>query len=472
MHKTRIVATVGPACATTSDLGRMIQAGVDVLRFNLSHGNHQSHGAAIRCAREAAAKLGRTVGILLDLQGPKVRTAKNEGGTLIPLRRGDELRVATGRGYSTPEQIVVDYPGLVTDLRVGDRVLIDDGKLALQVMRKGRQALTMRVLRGGPLKSRAGVNIPARPLRLNVPTDKDRRDAAFAFEQSADFIALSFVREASDVERLKSLLARRGGRQPLIVAKIEKPSALDHLDEILAVSDGVMVARGDLGVELSLERVPVWQKEILLRARHRGVFTITATQMLESMVHSPTPTRAEVSDVANAIFDGSDAVMLSGETASGEYPIEAVRMLSKIAREAERHLDHHAFDYIEEDASRSRDQRFAMVEAAKQLATRAHAKRIVVFTLSGTTARLLASRRPSVEVIALTPSEETRRALSLAWNTRSLLLPRVSSTDQMMRNGLHLVKRARLASKGDVVVLLAGAANLPQATNMLRLVTL
>jgi len=493
VHQTRIVATVGPACATVSELGRMIQAGVDVFRFNLSHGNHESHAQAIARARAAAERHGRPIGILLDLQGPKVRTAKNEGGTLIPLHRGEEIRIANGRGFSTPRAIVVDYPGLVRDVKLGDRLLIDDGKLALQIVDRGKGGLMARVLRGGPLKSRAGVNVPARALRLRVPTEKDRRDAAFACEERADFLALSFVRDASDILRLRSLLARRatprrGQHQPLVVAKIEKPSALDHLDEILEASDGVMVARGDLGVELSLERVPVWQKEILYRARRRGVFTITATQMLESMVRSATPTRAEVSDVANAIFDGSDAVMLSGETASGDFPLESVRMLVKVAREAERHLAPHAFELQGEESGRSAprggakrlhanavpadDSVFAMVEAARALAERADAKKIVVFTLRGVTARLLASRRPTVEVIALTPREETRRGLTLAFGTRSFLLPRVSSTDQMMRNGVHLLRRERVVRRGDRVVLLAGAANLPEATNLLRLVTI
>jgi len=475
VHRTRIVATVGPACGTASELGRMIQAGVDVFRFNLSHGNHASHAEAIAKVRAAAERLDRPIGILLDLQGPKVRTGKNTGGDLIPLRRGDRLQITCRRGLSRPGEIVVDYPGLVRDLRAGDRVLIDDGRLSLLIERKGKERLEARVVRGGLLKSRAGVNVPARGLKVQVPTEKDRKDAIFAVEQGADMVALSFVRTGEDVENLRRLLARRAAKRamPLVIAKIEKPAALDHLDEIIAVSDGVMVARGDLGVELSLERVPIWQKEILERARRAGVFGITATQMLESMVASATPTRAEVSDVANAIYDGTDAVMLSGETASGQYPIESVRMLARIAREAEQHLDLASFDQkpsARNPADSDHHQAFAMVEAAKALAERAHAKKIVVFTLTGNTARLLASRRPTVEIIALTPNHETRRRLSLAWNTRTLHLQGIRNTDQMMQNGIHLVRREGLVRRGDTIVLLAGPTHLAESTNLLRLV--
>ena len=339
MSATRIVSTLGPATTSERTLRAMMKAGVDVFRFNMSHGDHAFHADLMTRVRRVAAALDRPVGILVDLQGPKVRTQRNVAGEPIPLSRNESISITFGRGTSEPGHVVVDFPGIADDLRAGDRLLFDDGKLVLTVTRaaKGRVAAT--VVRGGKLKERAGVNVPGRALNLIIPTTKDRRDAKFALAQEADFVALSFVQSAADVVRLKKLLDRelRGKKQrrPAVVAKIEKPAALEQIDEILHEADGVMVARGDLGVELSLEKVPVWQKKILSRARLRGRFTITATQMLESMIQSPSPTRAEVSDVANAVLDGTDAVMLSAETAIGAHPVESVKILTRIAAEVD-----------------------------------------------------------------------------------------------------------------------------------------
>lgn len=469
---TRIVATVGPSTSSVTLLRRMIQAGVDVFRFNMSHGTHASHAAAMARVRSAARSLDRVVGILVDLQGPKVRIVPSADGALLPLKRGTVLRLANQGGASRVDRIVVDYRGFVADLRVGDSVLLDDGRMLLRVLERARGELLTKVVRGGLLKSRAGVNVPARALRVPVPTAKDRRDARFAVREGADFVALSFVRSAEDLRALRQLLRTAPGRPrlselPLVVAKLEKPSALVHLDEILDESDVVMVARGDLGVELSLEKVPYWQKEILARARNRGVLTITATQMLESMVEHATPTRAEVSDVANAIYDGTDAVMLSGETANGAYPLEAVRMLARIAREAERSS---VTNRLDARRSERPEAAAAMAEAACDLARRIEARALVVFTRSGATVRWLVRGRPTAPVLALTPRESTRRRLTLAWNTRSLLTPRARSTDQMMRDGLGLLRRSGLVRRGDLVVVLAGALHLPEATHLLRLV--
>ncbi|MBK8232674.1 MAG: pyruvate kinase [Candidatus Eisenbacteria bacterium] len=474
MHRTRIVATVGPACGTASELGRMIQAGVDVFRFNLSHGNHASHAEAIAKVRAAAERLDRPIGILLDLQGPKVRTGKNTGGDLIPLRRGDRLQITCRRGLSRPGEIVVDYPGLVRDLRAGDRVLIDDGRLSLLIERKERSGS-----RRGSCAAACSSRAPASTCRLVASRcrSRPRRTARTRSSPSSrgptwSPSPLFAPGRMSRTSAACSPAARPSAPCPWSSPRSRSPPP-SIPRRIIAVSDGVMVARGDLGVELSLERVPIWQKEILERARRAGVFGITATQMLESMVASATPTRAEVSDVANAIYDGTDAVMLSGETASGQYPIESVRMLARIAREAEQHLDLASFDQkpsARNPADSDHHQAFAMVEAAKALAERAHAKKIVVFTLTGNTARLLASRRPTVEIIALTPNHETRRRLSLAWNTRTLHLQGIRNTDQMMQNGIHLVRREGLVRRGDTIVLLAGPTHLAESTNLLRLV--
>ncbi len=474
---TRIVATLGPATSGEAVLTRLIQAGVDVFRFNMSHGTPANHEALMARARSAAGRVGKPVGILVDLQGPKARTAANEGSGLIPLPRGGEVRlVFAGRRpaaarRSTPGRIVVALPDLSRELRAGDPVLFDDGRLAVTILGRAGDTLRAKVTRGGALKEHAGVNLPGRVSALAVPTPKDRVDAVFAVRQQADFVAISFVQSAEDVVRVRRLL---GPHPPLVIAKLEKPAALADLDRILEVADGVMVARGDLGVELSLEQVPLWQKEILRRARARGVFSITATEMLQSMVSSPVPTRAEVSDVANAILDGTDAVMLSAETAMGRYPLEAVKVLAQVAGQADRPwLSRNAAE-IGADAAREGlggdDPLDAIARTAVELAVRIGARRIGAFTRSGRTARLLSRCRPPVPVLALTPSEETRRLLGLCWNTRSLLVPETRRVDDMMRRGIDAMRRHREVQLGDTLVLTAGSTAAPAATNLLRIV--
>ncbi|MCA9730017.1 MAG: pyruvate kinase, partial [Candidatus Eisenbacteria bacterium] len=415
-----------------------------------------------------------------------------QGGGRLPLPRGKKLRVAVRGPTSTPERLVIRFTRLPEILDEGDTILLDDGTLVLRVTgRSGRRSsgngasaeLDVVVVRGGSLKEHAGVNLPGRALRVRVPTRQDEGHARMAVAEQADFVALSFVQSPDELVRLRKMMQRWAGRKrvPSIVAKIEKPAALDNLDEILAVTDGVMVARGDLGVETALEKVPVWQKEILRRARRRGVFTITATQMLESMIDHATPTRAEVSDVANAVFDGTDALMLSAESAVGEHPVESVRMLSRIAQEVEHELpvrspidafvtrkDRGGGAARPKSETPEREAIEAMVEATLALAVRSEAKCIACFTLTGRTGFLLSRHRSRIEVICLTPNESTRRLLTLAWNVRSLLLPRVRTADEMMKRGLKLLESARVVRPGDTVVLVGGAANVPEATNLLR----
>jgi pyruvate kinase len=480
LSATRIVATIGPASSSEAVLRRMMKAGVDVFRFNMSHGDHASHDEAMRRVRRVAASLDRPVGVLVDLQGPKIRTRKNASGGMISLRRGQEVTLSAGSGTSEPGHIRVDFAGLFESIAGGDEILLDDGRLSLEITDVAPSSARAVVTRGGSLKERAGVNVPGRRLRVTIPTAKDRRDARFAIEHGADFIALSFVQSADDVTRLRRLIARHqpAGRGtgpepfgPWIVSKLEKPAALENLDPILDATDGVMVARGDLGVELSLSKVPIWQKEILRRAREHGRFTVTATQMLESMVERAVPTRAEVSDVANAIFDGTDAVMLSAETATGRYPVEAVRALTEIASEVETDVRSGRTGGSVEAMTPPVDKPVeAVVQAAVELAERADARWIVIFTLHGRTCQLLARHRPQVGILALTPHEEIRRRLSLAWNVRTLEVPLAKSSDELMRRGIEAIRRARLVKAGDRVVIVAGDPGMDAATNLLRLV--
>ncbi len=496
---TRIVATLGPASTDEKMLRKLILAGADIFRFNMSHGSQEEHEAAFLRLRRVAGRLDHTVGALFDLQGPKLRTGRNEGSEPIPLRSGDTVLLAchsrpardsgerskgsAGKGkrakqarVSSPGSIWIDSPGLCNLLEPGDDVLLDDGRMHLQVLEPEPRGLKAEILRGGRLKERAGVNIPGRPLSIPVPTPKDVRDARLAVRLGADFVALSFVQTARDVLRLKRLLKREAKNEqpPMIIAKIEKPSALDHLDEILEASDGIMVARGDLGVELSLEKVPMWQKRILLAARVHGMHSITATEMLQSMVKSPTPTRAEVSDVANAILDGTDALMLSAETAVGSHPEESVRMLARIAFETDRPWLERSAAEIDTELPLTEpgdvDPVSALARSAVDLAARLEARWLIAFTLTGRTVRLLARHRPPVPILALTPCEETRRRLTLAWNTQSVLLPRIRSVDEMMRLGLELVQAKGLIRRGDRLVMSAGIADIPEAANLLRVI--
>ncbi len=502
MHEkraTRIVATLGPASTDEKMLRRLILAGADIFRFNMSHGSQEEHEEAFLRLRKVAGRLDRPVGALFDLQGPKLRTGRNEGGELIPLRHGEKVLLACPSGsakgsggqgkdaagkwkraqqarVSRPGSIWIESPGLCGFLEPGDDLLLDDGRMRLKVLGPERGGLKATVITGGKLKERAGVNIPGRAIPIPVPTPKDVRDARFAVRLGADFVALSFVQTAQDVQRLKRLLRReaKGAEPPVIIAKIEKPSALDHLDEILTAADGVMVARGDLGVELSLEKVPMWQKRILLAARAHGMHSITATEMLQSMVQSSTPTRAEVSDAANAILDGTDALMLSAETAVGSYPEESVKMLARIARETDRPWLERSAAEIDTELPLVEpgevDPVCALARSAVDLAARLEARWLVAFTLTGRTVRLLARHRPPVPILALTPSESTRRRLTLAWNTQSVLLPRIRSVDEMMRLGLELVQAKGLIRRGDRLVISAGIANIPEATNLLRVI--
>ena len=468
MRKTKIVATIGPASESKDTVAELVRAGVDVFRLNYSHGTQESQGRHVETIRAAAAELGREVGILQDLAGPKIRTGDVAGGGEIPLEVGQLVTLVREPGEVRPGVLTTTVPGLADELKPDERVLLSDGRLELVVAGKSSEGTELRVVRGGSLRSRSGINLPTTDLSTPSMTDKDRSDLAHGLDSGANITALSFVRRATDLDAPRAEAASRG-RELFLVAKIEKPEAIDHLDEILEKSDGVMVARGDLGVEVPAEQVPLLQKRIIREANRRRTPVITATQMLESMVNSPVPTRAEASDVANAIFDGTDAVMLSGETAVGGYPVEAVRTMARIAEKAdELEPDQPARRRGEGEISLTR----AVTRAASQAATDVGAQAIVVYTESGTTARLLSATRPRVPILALSPNVEVVRQLRLSWGVFPRLMPQVSRLAEMLDAGEQILIDAGQVELGDRVVVVSGTqAASPGGTNMLKILT-
>jgi pyruvate kinase len=466
MRRTKIIATIGPASADPAVLARMVRGGMDVARLNFSHGSRTDHTRAIRTVRHAAQRVGKHVGLLLDLQGPRLRVGEFEGGS-VRVSTGAEVIVTNTRAVGTPSRIPVVYSGLMRDISVGDRVLIDDGKVILRVIHKGRTGLRCRVVAGGALSDHKGVNFPG--VRLSAPsmTLKDRRDLAFGLEMGVDYVALSFVRRALDISRLRSRL-RRAQPPPMLIAKIERREAIENLESILDVADGVMVARGDLGVEYPAERVPILQKRIIERANAREVLVITATQMLETMVTSPSPTRAEASDVANAIFDGTDAVMLSAETAVGRYPDKAVQTMARIASESDE------FAATKRTPRRSDGTALvspthALAHTAYQAAREIRARALVIFTHTGYSARLVSKSRPQSPVLALTPLRSTCRRLALAWGVLPVQVPHWRTAERMVETGLGLLIRKKMLRRGDWVVAIAGTTTRSGGTNMLRI---
>jgi pyruvate kinase len=457
-RKAKIVATVGPASQSEEILEQLILAGMNVARMNFSHGTHEQHAERIALIRKVSEKLGVAVGILQDLQGPKIRVgALSE---TIQLSEGEQV-VLYVTGTTPPEisgtHIPVDFRQLFDSVRTSDRLLLDDGRLTLEVVSvKDHNALTAKVIVGGPLTSHKGINLPGVRLRIAGFTEKDEADLEFGLAQGVDAVAISFVRTAEDVKKVRYAMERfsNGRRQPLLIAKLEKPEALDNLDAILDIVDGVMVARGDLGVELPPERVPALQKHIIRKANACGKLVITATQMLESMITNPLPTRAEASDVANAIFDGTDAVMLSAETAAGKYPVEAVRMMDRIVREAETHF----LEWGVEQAVQGFDQSDAatMARAAQALATDKNVTAVACFTTRGQTAWLMSKIRPRVPILAFTPHEDTNRRLAFLWGVSPQRVNFVNSLEEMLAHVDAALMRSDVVQPGDQVVLVCG----------------
>ncbi len=462
--RTKVVCTIGPASSSPDALRALMRAGLDVARINFSHGTHEQHAARIADIRRVAAELNRPVAILGDLQGPRIRVGALEAP--ITLEEGAEVTLAH-EAVARPGDLPVTYDAFATDVRVGARVLLDDGLLALDVLEVQGPFVRCRVVYGGLLKSNKGMNLPGITVSAPTLTEKDLVDITFAVEHDLDYLALSFVRQPSDMDRLRELVPKG----MLLVSKIEKDSALLDLEEILKASDAVMVARGDLGVELPFEEVPIAQKRIISLANRFGRPVITATQMLESMIQNPRPTRAEASDVANAIFDGTDAVMLSAETASGAYPTLAVEAMERIATEAERHPVARGMgaDRVEPgQASVEETIAGATVTAVRMVGAVA----VVVFTKSGFAARIVAARRPGVPIIAFTDQVRTYRQLALVWGVTPVLVPHADTYEQMAWSARGIVVDMGIAKTGDRVVMTAGVPfDRPGTTNTLKVET-
>ena len=457
-RKAKIVATVGPASQSEEILEQLILAGMNVARMNFSHGTHEQHSERIRLIRKVSEKLGVAIGILQDLQGPKIRVGVLDEP--IQLSEGEIVNLYV-TGTTPPESggthIPVDFRQLFDSVRTSDRLLLDDGRLTLEVVSgKGRNALTAKVIIGGSLTSHKGINLPGIRLRIAGFTEKDEADLAFGISHEVDAVAISFVRTAEDVKKVRYAMERfsNGKRLPLLIAKLEKPEALDNLEAILEIVDGVMVARGDLGVELPPERVPALQKHIIRRANACGKLVITATQMLESMITNPLPTRAEASDVANAIFDGTDAVMLSAETAAGKYPVESVSMMDRIVREAEKTF----LEWGSEQAVQGFEHSDAasMARAAQALANDKNVTAVACFTTRGQTAWLMSKIRPRVPIMAFTPNEDTNRRLAFLWGVSPQRVKFVNSLEEMLDHVDAALMRSDVVQLGDQVVLVCG----------------
>jgi pyruvate kinase len=464
MPKTKIVATLGPATDGAGRLQQLLSAGVTVFRLNASHGTQEQHRARISAVRAAAEQLGVFPAILLDLQGPKIRLGRFENGSAT-LAAGERFTITTESVLGNSQRACTSYSNFGKDLTSGDRILLNDGALELRAISSDGTAVETEVVRGGPISDHKGINLPG--VRVSIPslTEKDLADLSFGLTAGVDMVALSFVRTADDVEQLRGRL----GRRPVpIVAKIEKPEAWDNIEPILNVTDGVMVARGDLGIETALERVPRIQKSIIRRARRRGRFVITATQMLESMIEHPTPTRAEVSDVANAIYDGTDAGLVSAETAVGSYPVEAVQFMARIATETEESMRKKGF--VDPPQSPQPLSAEVLADAAYHAARDAQAAAIVVFTSTGSSARLVSRYRPPVEIYAMTPHDTTARQLAVNYGVTPILAPDVSSTDEMLAQMNRTVVERGYLRQGQLVVFLAGQpVGQPGTTNLMKL---
>lgn len=460
-RRAKIIATIGPASQERATLREMLLAGMDVARLNFSHGAHEEHRRVFAELRSLADEMDRPLTILQDLQGPKIRTGEVPGGQ-IELQKGGALTLAAGGASAEPGQVAVDFPGLPDYVKKGSRILVDDGNLELRVTGVApdenlRQVFTQVVL-GGALKSHKGINLPGVKLDVTALTQKDLDDLAFGLELGVDAVAMSFVRRADDVALLRRAIQQRspGGRPPLVIAKLERPEALENLAAIIAEADGVMVARGDLGVEMTPEAVPIAQKRVIELANRKAKIVITATQMLESMIQQPRPTRAEASDVANAVFDGTDAVMLSGETAVGRRPAQAVRMMAGIVRRAERHSAQWGRWKGQLEPDEAGEDAFFVTMAAANLAQDRNVVALAAFTESGRTAGLLAKERPAVPILACTADEDTYRRMNLYWGVSPVRVSRVSSIEGMLEEVERALQEKHGLKKGQQVVITFG----------------
>ncbi|MCD7032795.1 pyruvate kinase [Metabacillus sp. GX 13764] len=456
MRKTKIVCTIGPASESVEKLTELMEAGMNVARLNFSHGDFEEHGARITNLREASSATGKMVAILLDTKGPEIRTHSMENGS-IELTAGKETIVSMKEVTGTPEKFSITYEGLIDDVHVGSTILLDDGLIELEVIGidKASSEIKTKINNSGTLKNKKGVNVPGVSVKLPGITEKDANDILFGIKQGVDFIAASFVRRASDVLEIRALLEEHNADHIHIIPKIENQEGVDNIDEILQVSDGLMVARGDLGVEIPAEEVPLVQKSLIKKCNQLGKPVITATQMLDSMQRNPRPTRAEASDVANAIFDGTDAIMLSGETAAGQYPVQAVKTMHNIASRTET-----ALNYKEKLAKISQETNMTITDAIGQsvahTALNLNVSAILTPTESGHTARMISKYRPQAPIIAVTSDEAVTRKLALVWGVNPTTGLKAESTDEMLENAVSEALHTGIVKHGDLTIITAG----------------
>lgn len=470
MKKTKIVGTIGPASESEEILTQLFESGLNVCRLNFSHGSHEEHKIRIDMIKKIRERLNLPIAILLDTKGPEVRLREFEEGSVF-LSEGDPFTFTTREVMGNQSICSVSYHGLARDVSVGDRILVDDGLVQFEVVDvlNGSDILC-RTLNSGELKNRKSINIPHVKIQLPAVSERDREDLIFGIEQGVDFVAASFIRTDEDVLEIRKVLEEHGGQNIEIIAKIENQEGVDNIDAILRVADGVMVARGDLGVEIAVEDIPLVQKMLIQKANRAGKNVITATQMLDSMIRNPRPTRAEVTDVANAIIDGTGAIMLSGETAAGKYPVESVRTMVNIALRIEQSLDYGA---VLRDSSDEKTTTYAIGKATCTTALDLDAVAIIAATSSGYTAGAISKFRPKSPIIAATTSEGVRRKLSLTWGVYSILSPYTESTDDVIETSIHGAMQAGYVNAGDLVVITAGIpVGVAGSTNLLKVHTL
>ena len=474
MKKTKIVCTMGPNTNDENIMRKLVQNGMDIARFNFSHGDHEEQKMRMDMLKRIREEEKKPVAILLDTNGPEIRTGVLKDGKKVQLSAGEVFTLCTEDIVGDETKASITYPGLVADVQIGSTILIDDGLIELKVKEKRDTEIVCTIINGGELGERKGVNVPNVPVRLPAITDKDRDDLKFGVEQEVDFIAASFVRNAECILEIKAFLKECGAPYIPVIAKIENAEGIKNIDEIIRCADGIMVARGDLGVEIPAEEVPYLQKMMIQKCNDNYKPVITATQMLDSMIRNPRPTRAEVTDVANAVYDGTDAVMLSGETAQGKYPIEALQMMVHIVENTEEHLD---YELILKKAGehRMKSASSALGHATVTTANNLRAKCIITPTVSGATARVVSKFKPQMDIIGISPNEATLRRMQIYWGVRPLKSIEVRTTEDICNSAIDLICAKQIAETGDVVILTAGipsanvAGQKTGVSNMMRI---
>lgn len=472
MRKTKIVCTLGPN-ENDYELMKKLAEKMDVARFNFSHGSHQEHLGRLALLKQARKDTGREIAALLDTKGPEIRTGELEDHKKVKLEAGNEIVLTIDECVGNASRVYINYSGLNEDVQEGSTILIDDGLIGLQVERVEGADIHCLITNGGELGEKKGVNVPNVSIRLPGLTEKDIEDIKFGIEEGFDFVAASFVRNADTIEQIRALIDEAGSSMK-IIAKIESQEGLDNLDAIIAAADGIMVARGDLGVEIDAKRLPQLQKEMIHKCNFAGKLVITATQMLDSMIRNPRPTRAEVTDVANAVYDGTDAVMLSGETAAGKYPVEALDMMASVVEYTEQFLDYTQYKMRNVDESTYANISNAVCAASVTTASELDAKALIVPTLSGSTAKLISKYRPKTHIYAMSPSQATVRQMMLLWGVTPIWARRADTTDELFESSMEELRERSIVEKGDLCVITAGVLsrmtrNQPvTATNIMR----